>query len=68
MDPIQDISNTDEVELLYRSFPSRALCFKDTSSSFEHVKALLTAVLKVFVDGTRWDKRNFNNNWYLEKT
>lgn len=53
MAPIQDIYNTDEVAVFYRSFRTCTLQFKDATSSFELVKACLNAVLTVFSDGTK---------------
>ena len=49
---INDLCNTDEVAMLYRSFPKRAIHFADGPATYER-KACLTAVLTVFADGTK---------------
>lgn len=51
--PIQEISNTDEVALLYRSFPSRAIRSSNRAATYGRVKDRLTAVLTVFADGRK---------------
>ena len=45
--------NTDEVGVLYRSFPSRALRPGNATHSHKRVKDRLTAVLTIFADGTK---------------
>lgn len=50
---IRDICNTDEVGVLYRSFPSRSINPRDQSTGYKRVKDRLTAVLTVFADGTK---------------
>ena len=50
---IREIANTDEVGVLYRSFPSRAINPLDKSTSASLIKDRLTAVLTVYADGTK---------------
>lgn len=50
---VADISNTDEVGVLYRSFPSRAIRSMDAASTYERIKDRLTAVLTVYADGRK---------------
>lgn len=50
---IGSITNTDEVALLYRSFPSLAIRDRTDPSTYKRVKDRLTAVLTVFADGRK---------------
>ena len=50
---IYDLMNTDEIGVLYRSFPSRALRPGNATHSYKRVKDRLTAVLTIFADGTK---------------
>lgn len=48
---IHELSNTDEVPVLYSSFPSRVVRLRDAPATFKIIKNRLTAVLTVSVDG-----------------
>lgn len=50
---IEDICNTDETAVLFRSFPSHAIRSRAQPSNHERVNDRLTAVLTVFADGTK---------------
>ena len=50
---VADICNTDEVGVLYRSFPSRAIRSVDTASTYERIKDRLTVVPTVYADGRK---------------
>lgn len=51
--PLEDISSTAEVALLYRSFPPRGLHKNDAQLSSRCMKDRLTAVLTIHADGTK---------------
>lgn len=48
-----DISNTDEVVVLYRSFPIRKVYTKDAPTAYKRVKDSLSTVLTVFLSGDK---------------
>lgn len=51
--PIYELANTDEVAVLYRCLPSRAVHENTGTSSFVRVKDRITVVLTVFANGDK---------------
>lgn len=51
--PISELWNIDEVAVLYRFLPRRAIHESNGTSSFIRVKEIMTVVLTIFADGSK---------------
>lgn len=49
----ENIVNTEEVTVLFRSFPSRTICVVDQRTDYKPVENRLTAALSVIADGNK---------------